>query len=229
MFLYRFLIPSMRFRGKDYGGELLWAFKNAVFGLPSVLMQPFSLKAVDKFGGKLRFFRVQAFVAFAAFLAKYLVGYNSWPKLFFFFSMDLIWEIFERWARAPRGQMDYEMLDYVEWKTGLRSEGMTMAMDGMLNKLIKNNISSVIGNAITQWTRYQGWDIPAEKQPRRFLDSIWPLLHIGRFAGELICFVALLWFKYPHDPGEVEADLIERRAFAKQMKEETANEAVALH
>ena len=220
MFLYRFLLPNMKFRGKEYGGEMLWVFKNAVFGLPSVLLQPFAIHFVGKFGDKLNFIRLHVFMIFATTLAKYIVGYRTWPRLFFMFFMDLVREIFDRWAPIPKGQLDYEMLDYVEWKTGQRSEGMTMAVDGMLNKLIRNNVSSVIGNAVTQWTGYQGWDVPVEQQPERFLKSIWPLQHIGKIAGEAISLAALFWFKYPHNPREVEADLIERRELAKKLKEE---------
>ena len=223
MFFYRFLIPprmKIKLGGKEVGGEALWVFKNAVFGLPGVLLQPFALQFVRKFGDKLTFFRVRQFVVIATVTAKFLVGYKSLPRLFFMFSMDLVREIFDRWDPVPRGQMQYEMLDYVEWKTGQRSEGMTLAVDGMLNKLINNNLSSVFGNAVTQWTRYQGWDIPVEEQPERFLKSVWPLLHIGKIVDEVIYLGALFWFKYPRDPREVEADLIERRALAQKTKEE---------
>jgi len=36
----------------------------------------------------------------------------------------------------------------------------------------------------------------------------------------VVVLTALMLFKYPHDPKQVEADLIERRALAKKMKEE---------
>jgi len=220
LFLYRFLLPKMEFRGKAVGGEFLWVFKNAVFGLPGLLLQPFALKFVGKFGGKLNFLKVHQMVILATTTAKYLVGYKTLPRLFFMFFMDLVREIFDRWSPVPKEQINYEMLDYVEWKTGQRSEGMTLAVDGMLNKLINNNLSSVFGNAVTQWTQYQGWDIPVEQQPERFLKSIWPLMHLGKLAGDAIYLAALFWFKYPRDPVEVEADLIERRALAKKIQEE---------
>ena len=59
-----------------------------------------------------------------------------------------------------------------------------------------------------------------EEQPERFLNSIWPLLHIGEVVGEAIALAALFWFRYPRDPKEVEVDLIERRALALKAKEE---------
>ena len=229
MFFYRFLAPKMKLGGKEVGGEALWMVKNIVFGLPGILAQPFALRVVGKFGDKLNYLKLHTLVVVATTAVKYFVGYGSWPRLIFTYCMDTVREIFDRWAPVPKGQLDFEMYDYVEWKTGLRSEGMTIAVDGMLGKLINNNITSVLGNAVNQWTGYQGYDIPVEQQPQRFLDSIWPLLHIGKIVGELIYLAALFWFKYPHDPKEIEADLIERRALAQKLKEEAENETLAIH
>ncbi|MCL2508722.1 MAG: MFS transporter [Oscillospiraceae bacterium] len=230
MFFYRFLIPAhmqIKIRGKEVGGEALWMMKNLVFGAPGLLLQPFALKAVSRFGDKINYIRLHTFVVIVTTAAKYIVGYNSWPRLIFNYFMDTTREIFDRWAPVPKGQLDFEMYDYVEWKTGLRSEGMTIAVDGMLNKLINNNVTSVIGNAVLDWTGFQGYDIP--EQPQRFLDSVWPLMHIGKVVGEIIFLIALFWFKYPRDPKEVEAELIERRKLAMKMMEETDVEAVAIH
>ena len=171
--------------------------------------------------------RLHVIVAFTQYMLSYLVGRTSyltltWPKLILIFTLEGIREIFDKWNPVVTGLIKYEMFDYVEWKTGQRSEGMTMAVDGMLNKLVKDNVSSVFGNAVTQWTQYQGWDIPAEQQPERFIKSIWPLRYLTPAIGEVIVFIILLWFKYDHDPKEVEADLIERRALAQKLKEELA-------
>jgi hypothetical protein len=98
---------------------------------------------------------------------------------------------------------------------------MTMAVSGFLSKLIRNNISTVFGNAVTQWTGYLGYDIPKEEQPERFIKSIWPLMHIGTLLSSACWLIALLLFKFPADRDQVETDLIEGRALEKQMKEYT--------
>jgi len=229
MFFYRFLAPKIKLEGKEVGGEALWMVKNIVFGAPGIIVQPFALKVVGKFGDKLNYLKLHTFVVVATTAAKYFVGYRSWPRLIFTYFMDTAREIFDRWAPVPKGQLDFEMYDYVEWKTGLRSEGMTIAVDGMLGKLINNSITSVLGNAVNDWTGFLGYEFPVEQQPQRFLDSIWPLLHIGKIVGEIIYLIALFWFKYPHSPKEVEADLIERRALAQKMKEEAEHETLAIH
>jgi len=218
--LYRFLLPKMEIRGKEYGGELLFASKNFIGGIPTLVLSPFALQAVKFFGGNVNFIKAHVITIMIKHATSYFVGYKSWPRLVWVWFMEAVTLVMEKWSSIPHNMISFEMFDYVEWKTGYRSEGMVKSVDGIMNKLIKNNLSSIIGNAVTQWTGYQGWDIPVEQQPERFLKSIWPLLHVGVFFGELVSLVALLWFKYPHDPKLVEADLIERRALAQKTKEE---------
>jgi len=220
MHLYRFLLPKMQWRGKEIGGETIFFIKNTLLGNPGTFLQPFAGKFIKMAGGELKFRRWKTLVDLVATTAKFIVGYKSFPRLMFMFTMEMVQDIFNKWNPVADGVISYQMLDYVEWKTGHRSEGMTMAVSGMLNKLIRNNIGTVTGNMWLQWTQYQGWDIPREEQPARFLNSIWPLMHIGGIVSSAIWLAGLLWFRYPHDPGEVERDLMERRALAQKIKEE---------
>jgi len=227
MFFYRFLVRNVTFRGKPVtvrgeplGGEVIYMIRGLTFAAPSMFLQPFATKVVGKFKNKANFVRLHTAILCLQNLLTYFIGYDSWPKLLIIFTLEGIREVFDKWVPVAQGMIKYEMFDYVEWKTGQRSEGMTMAVDGMLSKLVKSNVGSVFDNAVTQWTGYKGWDIPAEQQPERFLKSIFPLRYLSPAIGEALVFLALFWFKYPHDPREVEADLIERRALAQKMKEE---------
>jgi len=221
MFLYRFMpVPKLRFRDQEIGGELLFAIKSVVCYAPGFLMSPLAVRAVELFRGKVNFIKGHVLIIMLMRTTVYFMGYHTWPRMFFMFFMEMLKGIMDMWSPIPHGMMGYEMYDYVEWKTGYRSEGITRSVDGIMNKLIRDNLTSIFGNAVTQWTGYQGWDIPREQQPERFLKSIWPLMHLGILAGEVVVLIALFWFKYPKDPKEVEADLIERRALAQKLKEE---------
>jgi len=220
MFLYRFLLPKINFRGVELGGEMLLFVKNTIMGNPGTFLQPFAGKFIKMMGGELRFQRIKTAIDVAAMSARFAVGYQSFTRLMIMYTIEMVQDIFNKWQPVAGGVINYQMLDYVEWKTGLRSEGMTMAVSGMLNKLIRNNIGNITGNLWLQWTQYQGWDIPKEQQPARFLNTIWPLMHIGPIVSSAMWLIGLLWFKYPHDPKEVEADLVERRALAAKVMEE---------
>ena len=230
MYQYRYLLPKLNLGGKIYDGLIIWGIKNVTFGLPCLLLQPFANKVVSKFKSKVHFLRFQELFTAIAHILMYLVGYQSWTRLFLLFTIEMLRGIVDNWAPVPRELVKYEMLDYVEWKTGQRAEGVTMALDRFLNGAqinsnmiqtsVKENVNGIINNAVKQWSGFQGFDYETEDQPKRFLDSIWPLTHWGKIAGGLVGFIALLFFKYPHDPKEVEADLMERRAQAQKMKEE---------
>lgn len=220
MYLYRFLLPKLKVGNKELGGEILYTIKNVVSGLPAFLLSPLAVKAVAFFGDEIRFIKAHVLTIIVTRTIAYFVGYQSLPRLLCYFLMEMIRAVMDMWSPIPHGTMDYKMYDYVEWKTGLRSEGITKSVDGVINKLLKNNLSSVFGNAVTQWTGYLGYDVPTEQQPARFLNTIWPLMHLGVLAGEVVVLTALMLFRVPHDPLEVERDLIERRARAKQKKEE---------
>ena len=231
LFLYRFLLPqadfmkNMEFRGQPLGGELLYTAKGIITLLPGFLLSPFARKAVDRFGGEINFIKGHVITIMIMRITVYFIGYNSLPKIAYMFLMEMLKGIMDMWSGVPHSMMEYKMYDYVEWKTGYRSEGMTKSVDGILNKLIRNNLVNIFGNAVTQWTGYMGYDIPAEQQPARFLNTIWPLMHVGIFFGEVVVLVCLYLFKMPTNFDEIEADLVERRALAKQMKEELEKDA----
>ena len=228
MFLYRFLLPTTgifantKIGGKPINGEMILFIKNTIMGNPGTFLQPFALQAIRKLGGELNFIRLKTGLDLVANILKFIIGYKTFPRLMIMFTIEMIQDIFNKWSPVAGRQVDYQMLDYVEWKTGQRSEGMNMAVDGMLNKLIKKNSETFINNYVKDWSDYQGWDIPVEEQPERFLKSIWPLMFIGPIIDGALWLGAQLWFKYPRDPKEVEADLIERRALAEKNLEEVS-------
>ncbi|MCL2494242.1 MAG: MFS transporter [Oscillospiraceae bacterium] len=226
MFLYRFLLPQTgifsktMIGGKPINGEMILFIKNTIMGNPGTFLQPFALQAIRRLGGELNFIRFKNGLDLVSNILKFVIGYKTFPRLMVMFTIEMIQDIFNKWSPVAGNQINYQMLDYVEWKTGQRSEGMTMAVDGMFSKLITRNAGSIIDNAVRDWSDYQGWDIPVEQQPTRFLNTIWPLMFVGPIIDGALWLGARLWFKYPHDPKEVEADLVERRALAAKLKEE---------
>jgi len=233
MNMYRFLvreIPGISIGGRPIGGELLFTLKDIIFGWPHFVAAPLAVHAVKFLRGPVNFIRVDSCVIMFTHLTSFLVGWRnpatgqaSLPRLAYMWTMESFRGFFNQWRDVPHMMVNFEMFDYVEWKTGHRSEGLTAAVYGIINKLIRNNIGSIFGNAITQWTGFLGWEIPPEEQPQRFINSIWPLSHLGIVAGEIIALIGLLWFRYPHDPQQVERELIEKRALIaaqQQVREE---------
>ena len=220
MMLYQFLLTEKTLFGKKFNGMALKTLLDITLEWPCFVLSPLAAKAVEKLGGPARFIKTHMAVILGSQVLSFLVGYKTWPRLIFMKVMETCRDTMTNWSSVAHNMISYEMFDYVEWKTGYRSEGLTQSIDGILKKLIKNNIGNVIGNAVTDWTGFQSWDTPAAQQPARFMDTLWPLLHINDIFGQIVGLIGMAWFKYPHDPREIEVDLIERRALAQKMKEE---------
>ena len=221
LLIYRFLMPNFKVRDFQLGSELIFTLKTTAATIPGFLLSPFARQAVKRFGGEMNFLRSQAIINVIAYLIVYLVGYNSVGKIAVMVLMEIPRVIMNLWSGVPNQMMEYKMYDYVEWKTGFRSEGMTKSVDGILNKLIRNNLANIFGNAVLQWTGYLGYDVPVEQQPPRFINTIWPLFYLGIIFGEIVALIAMFAFKMPANFDQVEADLIERRAQAAKIKEES--------
>jgi Na+/melibiose symporter-like transporter len=135
MLIYRFLVPSKRVFGKDIDGLLIKTlFRDIVFGWPALVLLPWAQKSVGWFGGPLKFIKSQIVINLAAQVVSFAVGYKSWPRLAVYWITEMVREVIGRWGSVPHTMIRYEMFDYVEWKTGVRSEGITQSVDGLLDR-----------------------------------------------------------------------------------------------
>jgi len=221
MLFYRFLMPRMEFRGKEVTGELILLIKNTLVGLPGFFTQPFARQFIKLVGGDRNMMILNRGMGVLSSLLPYFVGYKTFPRLLFMYFMEMLKDNTNKWAPVAENVINYEMLDYVEWKTGERSEGVTMSVNALLNKLITSNIGNVTKNAYLQWTGYKGWDIEKEKQPKRFFDTLWPMMMLTGAVDSLVWVVGLFFYRHKKElQNQVEADLVERRRLAGEKKAE---------
>ena len=215
---YRFCgVDEVLHTGRIKGEFLLWVRDNLV-SAPGVFLQPFSLPIIKKIGGPRN---MQVLYQGAAALCcglRFAVGMRSQFGVLFSWAMELIIRTLGKIQGIAGSIISYEMLDYVEWKTGRRSEGVNMAVSGLLDKFVLNNVDTIIGNLTIDAL---GFDPTAEKQPALFVKWA-PLLYLLVPAFDnFIYFLARLFYKYPASlRDQVEADLIERRALAEAKKAE---------
>jgi len=199
--------------GRIKGEFLLW-IRNNVMGAPGTLLQPFSLPIIKKVGGARNMQVLYRGGNTLVYLLRYLVGMKSQFGVLFSWGMDTISWTLDKVARIAEDIIKYDMLDYVEWKTGRRTEGITAAMDGLMRKMVTNNIDVIVGNLVVDAI---GFDPNLQKQPAKFMQWA-PILYLAvPVFDSLIYFLARLLYKYPASLREqVEADLITRRKLAEQ-------------
>ena len=193
-------------------------------GIPSVAVYPFLGVFTKKLGGPKRVLVIKNIVDVAANAVRYLFGYNSVAGLAAYSITGFFTSVMGPADDYARHVLRYEMLDYVEYKTGVRSEGVTMAFQAFVDKIVQRSINSVTGNAFQAWTGINDINLNTEDAakliPERYRKWAWPMAHLTGVVDGLIW----LWARaaFPYKAGQkdaIEAELAQRRALAEKMKE----------
>ncbi|MDR1733525.1 MAG: MFS transporter [Oscillospiraceae bacterium] len=215
----RFLYPTRKVFGIELRGEGFDMIRGQITGVPITFLYPFLRQMTDFFGGPKRARIVNALCWIVCSLGKFAFGYKTVAGVISILFFDTILQTISPVNGYAHEILNYEMLDYVEWKTGVRSEGITAAFNGLKDKLVNNNITSYTHNLFQKWSGIYLVDLTQENPeiPERYVKWAWPLYTLAPVVDYLITLIALLLFPYDVKQKDViEAELAERRALQKQ-------------
>ena len=109
-----------------------------------------------------------------------------------------------------------DSIDYMEWKTGKRTEGITFAMQTSFTK-ISSGITAGLATLALHLLDYKAIEDTAETfigtQSAAFEAWIWPLVILTPAVASLLYIIPLMFIRYtPEKRKQVETELRERRA-----------------
>lgn len=113
-----------------------------------------------------------------------------------------------------------DSVDYMEWKTGKRTEGVTFAMQTFFTK-ISSGITGALGTFALSALGYIAVEDTPDAvylgtQTEAFETWIWPIVMLTPALAALLYIIPLLFIKYtPEQKAQVEKELAERRAAAE--------------
>jgi len=228
--IYRFLIPSLTRRNGEHivifdrklDGESIIPIRNQISGTPMTILLPFMGKLVNLCGGPRRYQIGANAVLVVAFLAKYFVGFRTLPAIITIMFIDILSQNLGVAYGYANDVMEYEFLDYVEYKTGVRSEGINSSIRAFFTTVIKNNIDSITTNYFLAWSGITDINIddPNLITPPRFVRWAWVMFALGSVLRNLVELITRLLLKYdPKDKDMIEAELKQRRELAKNARQ----------
>ena len=109
-----------------------------------------------------------------------------------------------------------DSIDYMEWKTGQRMEGVTFSMQTFFTK-ISSGVTAGLATLALHLMDYKAIDdsvgVFVGTQSAAFEAWIWPLVMLTPALASLLSIIPLLFIHYtPEQRAQVEKDLQERRA-----------------
>jgi len=221
---WRYLAPKATVFGQTMSGEGWLLFKDTLAGVLVTFTNPFSRQIVNWLGGPLKTQKIRNLVEAAGNIIKLIAGIRTVPGIFTHIIVENIQCVFSAADTVAGNMLGYEFYDYVELKTGVRSEGITSSMSSLINKTVTNNIGTITGNAALTWMGYSGGYLEAGKgPPERYMKYVWPLAMLAPAVDNLIYFVGRSTIKWTtEDRIRTEALLTERRAMLLSAEEEIA-------
>ncbi len=169
-------------------------------GLPSYFVLPFATKMTKKIG--LRNLSVLAYgYCGIVYLIMYFVGFRPTDNNIV---NIVIIVIFLTFAGAMNSVQRYcgtalqgDLYDYVEWKTGIRNEGMMSAAMGYIT-LITNNISTILSGLIIAAINYEplinSYGVVIPQTDPGMLQAIWTVFTLAPAIGRIGKAVSLMFF-----------------------------------
>ncbi|MBQ6864221.1 MAG: MFS transporter [Clostridia bacterium] len=204
-------------------GKLSYSTIAGIFtGLPSYFVLPFAPKLTRKMGVRNLCCASYAFCGLSYFIM-YLVGFQPFGKSRKV--LNIIWitialtvcgslNSIQRYSSTA---MTGDLYDYVEWKTGIRNEGMINAAMGYVS-LLTNQASTLISGAlITKLgirTSYVNGNFVPSDDPV-LLRNIWIVLALCPAIGRFMKGVTLMFFNVN---GKTKERMMEELAVARAAK-----------
>jgi len=208
--------------GKPVPATVLVTAFTMVSGLPGTAMKFFATKIADRVGGMKRILIISLVTEAASRVLRSLVGIATLPRLALVYLLDSIAYLPNSIFGIAQRSMLSDSVDYVEWKTGQRTEGITMSvrnLTGKMNSAIKRYAQGLTLEFLQFSADRVELGVP---QNAHFQKWVWPLFMLGPAFGLLLALIPLFLLKYPDSlKRQVEAEMAQRRALA-------AEEAVAV-
>jgi len=216
IFMFQDMQPYNVFGSEIHPSVMLMIF-TIIWGFPGAALKPFALKIADRVGSMKRILIIGRVTAIAARVLGFLVGVRTWPALVIVCLLDGISHLPNSLFNIAQRSMLSDSVDYVEWKTGQRTEAITMSI---------RNFMSKFGSAIRRFI--QGYTLrflqhnPSLTEARlpqnaHFQQWIWPVFRLGPAVGLIVSLIPLLLLNYPDSLKlQVETDLAQRRALAEE-------------
>lgn len=169
-------------------------------GLPSYFVLPFAPRWTEKMGLKNLGAFSYAFCG-ATYLLMYFVGYNPTSSNL----LNLVWMTIGLTVAGSMNSvqrycstaMTGDVYDYIEWKTGIRSEGTVSAAMNYVNLLltpVSTFISSGILEAAHIQSVYKNGSLVRQTNPQ-MLKAIWAVFTLAPAFGRLAKGAILFFFK----------------------------------
>ncbi len=215
-YFFKYKMPEISVAGFVLGPLTLTTIYSAITYAPSFLGMIFADKLKIKFKG---YRNLLIFIQICTLVGKilaWIIGFEGNNILIGMLIMAVC-SIPSGAASIAQTSLFCDSVDYMEWKTGKRTEGVTFAMQTFFTKISSGITGALAMFALSLVNYKEVADVPGAvylgTQTQAFENWIWPLTMLTPAVAAFLYIIPLLFIKYtPEQKAQVEKELAERRA-----------------
>ena len=220
-YFFKYMLPDGQFGG-FIGALGITTIYSALTYAPSFIGMIFATKLRDICGGYRNLIIVVQVCTIIGRVAAFLIGFEGKNMLIGIAVMAIL-NIPSGAVSIAQTSLFCDSVDYMEWKTGKRTEGVTFAMQTFFTK-VSSGITGGLATMSLGLIGYQAVaDVPGAvyygTQSATFESWIWPLVMLTPAIAALLYIIPLLFIRYtPEQKAQVERELAQRRKLKEEME-----------
>jgi len=217
--MYIFQQMSFPFMGKDIPAPLLLTIMGALTGIPGSAMKFFATKIADRVGGMKRVLMIGCITGIITKVLQFTVGIKTLPMFLLMLSLEVINQLPQSIYMIAQRTMISDSVEYVEWKTGQRTEGITMSIRNLTSKAA-SAVQRYVQGLCLNFLQFNAHNVDMKlPQNAHFHQWVWPVYKLGSALGVLFALLPLLLIRYPDSlKQKVETEMAERRALSEELE-----------
>lgn len=203
--------------GQVISGETTQTIYGALTGILGTFSMFFAVKIADKMGSMKNLIILAQVSNIILRLVAYFIGFKTIPQMLAVVVLVSLANIPGTLVGIAQRALLSDSVDYMEWKTGKRKEGITFSLENLTNKML-DAIKSLLFGAIFTLLHF---DAKLPVQTDAFLNAQWPLFMLLPAVSSLLYLIPFLFVKdNKEQKAQIEKDLAERHAADLQENEE---------
>lgn len=196
--------------GADIGGGTVQFVYGLLTGAPGTFAQFAATKIVDKVGGMKKVLILAQVSSIVLRIISYFVGFNRIWKIILVAAFMGLQSIPAFMVNIAHRSLMSDSIDFVEYKTGKRTEGITFSMQNFATK-IGEAISLFINGKLLTLVGYNQ-NIAMTAQSTLFMKWQWPMFILGPVVGAVLYLAVIVFVKDDKEERKIiEAELKKRR------------------
>ncbi len=214
---------SYKVGGIQIGGGTAQVVYGAVSGLPGTAAMLAATKIVDAVGGMKKVLLLAQVSSIVLRIVSYFIGFKSIWRIVLVMLIMGLQSIPANMVNIAHRSLMSDSIDYVEYTTGKRTEGITFSMQNFATK-VGEAISLFINGKLLTLVGYNQ-NIAMTAQNAVFMKWQWPMFILGPAVGAVLYLLAIVFVKDDKEQRkQIEQELkLRRDKLVEQSETQLAN------